>query len=405
MSAVKETTAAGLPALCEEGHVLVTSYTYVPAPNALSVVMHNLLSRFDPRSYSIVTARTADTVASASRTEAQVHRIMSNIGFSQRLNQMWLDWQLPGAVARTVRLIQQTEARVLFGVFPNYYFLRIAREAAKKAAIPWIPYLHDTVAEGQKHTRLGARAAQLQEQVFAEASRICVMSQGMADLYQRKYNLVTQPLVHTYPEPIPTEPPSDPPLRQAFWSGSVYVINQHAVARVVEALRRIDCPCQLTTTNTRSHLEQMGVPTDHLKVDFYPKRSDYLQVLQQQGLLILALDWPEETRAHEDELSTIFPTKTPEYLAAGRPILAHCPEHYFLARFIREHRCGLVVSERSVDALAEACRFLLSGSAEVGEMTRRALQAARIFEADRVAAIFQDEVQRVAKARWGERVS
>jgi len=384
--------------------VLVATYTYPPAPNAVSVVMHNLLCRFDPTGYSVVTAKTADTVQSASRTDARVYRVLSNIGFSQRLNQVWMEWQMAGAVSRLVRLIEQNGARVLVGVYPNYHFLRITCDAAKRAGIPWIAYLHDTVAEGLKHTRLAERAAQLQEQVFQEASCLFVMSRGMADLYRRKYNLETRPLEHSYPEPIPEIPPEEPPLRQGFWSGSVYVINQHAVARVVEALGRLDCRCQLTSTDTMSDLKRLGVKTDHLKVDFYPKRSDYLRVLQKQGLLILALDGPDESRAHEDELSTIFPTKTPEYLAAGRPIIVHCPEHYFLARFFREHRCGLVVSERSVDALTEACRRLLGNSAEVAEMTRNALKAARLFAAERVASVFQEEVQKVARVRWGERV-
>jgi glycosyltransferase involved in cell wall biosynthesis len=134
---------------------------------------------------------------------------------------------------------------------------------------------------------------------------------------------------------------------------------------------------------------------------FYRQRADYLKAMQQQGVLILALNWPDETPQHEDELATIFPTKTPEYLATGRPIVVHCPEHYFLARFFRENRCGLVVTERSIEALVQAIRHLLEDPVAVSELRQSALTAARIFSADQIARRFQTVVRSVAQSQEG----
>jgi glycosyltransferase involved in cell wall biosynthesis len=395
-------SASPLPNLCTGGHVLVVTARYPPQPGGSSVLMHNLLARFNPESYTIVTAQGAAEASIDVRQPARVHRIMSSVGFSSRLDRRWRDWQLPWAVSRLVRLVERHQPRLLVGVYPDFHFLSAAREAARRARVPWIAYFHDTLAEALSTGHLAAQAAQLQENVFREAARVLVMSRGMADLYREKYELACRPLEHTYLEVIPEALPNSPAARQAFWGGAIYGINARALARVSTALASMQCPLLLATSTSLANLARVDIGGDHLKIGFYSSRREYLEVLRQQGLLVLALDWPDESPIHHEELATIFPTKTPEYLASGRPILVHCPENYFLARFFHENNCGLVVSDRSVSALAGAVGQLLENSGETREMARAALRAAHLFSADRVASCFHDEVRRAERLSWGE---
>jgi hypothetical protein len=395
-------TVTKLPKLSEKGHVIVVT-AYPPQPGGTCVLMQNLLKCFDPASFSVVTGDTKGPIA-VSDQKVTIHRILSSIKFSTRLHRKWQDIQLPWAISKLVRLIKSHRPSVLVGVYPEYNFLYIACEAARRTKTPLVAYLHDTMVEALSESPHLAKGTVLQERTFKEASRILVMSQGMADLYARKYSLDCMPLEHSYPEAIPESLPETAPVRQAFWGGAIYAINTRAVGRVAKALEEIDTPLLLATNTTFANLEQDGINGKHIKIDFYSSRKDYLEALQKQGILVLALDYPDESPVHEDELSTIFPTKTPEYLASGRPILVHCPEHYFLARFIRERKCGLVVSERSVPALVEACKTLLDSPETVQQMTRNALEAAQLFSADRVSTIFKEEVTRAAGVQWGQKL-
>ena len=72
----------------------------------------------------------------------------------------------------------------------------------------------------------------------------------------------------------------------------------------------------------------------------------------------MGLDWPHESVVHSDELSTIFPTKMIEYLAVGRPIVAHCPENYCLAKFINQYKCGLVLGDPTHEGIISDLRKL-----------------------------------------------
>lgn len=382
--------------LCEAGHVVIASAYYPPQISGSGVLMRNLLSRFDPASYTVATSRSRQEGLEADR-ESEVQYLMTSIHFSYWLNYRWKDFQIARARTRLVDLIERKRARVLVAVYPDYYFLRAAREAAQITGVPWIAYFHDTLVEHQSRNYLAKRARTLQQQVFDEAARILVMSQGMAELFRSKYGVACTPVEHTYPEPIPRTLPEPNDLqRQGFWGGAVYSINQHAVQRVAEALHEIDAPLVIATNQNRAHLERAGVTSPNVAFTFYPERGPYLDALSRQGLLVLALDHPDESTTHEEELGTIFPTKTPEYLASGRPILVHSPEDYFLTRFFREHGCGLVVSERSKQALVEACAFALEDEEALRGMREAALEAAQLFSVDRVTELFRGIVNEAA---------
>jgi glycosyltransferase involved in cell wall biosynthesis len=394
-----------LPDLCSAGHTLIITL-YPPSLSGVSVVMRNLLSPFHSASFSIATIGNIHRKKLEVVREVNRYTVMSTITLSGRFNAHWRDLQVPWSTWRVTQLIRQLNPRVVVCVFPYYHLLKVARDATKATQTPWIAYLHDTLAEMMSTSRLAAKAQQLQEQVFAETSSLLVMSQGMADLYRERYGLVCKPLEHSYPEPIPDALSNGNPFPQAFWSGGIYEINGNALSRVSAALRHNGTSLHITGKTEASVLRRYGITGNYIHTAFYPRRQDYLDNLRKQGLLILALDWPDETSVHPDELATIFPTKTPEYLATGRPILVHCPEHYFLARFFRERGCGLIVSERSEDALRNACHTLLADDApDVRTIRQSALEAAQLFALDRVAGVFQREVEAVSQVQWGQKAT
>lgn len=388
------------PPLCAAGHVVVVSESWPPRPGGASTVMRNLLACFDPASYSVVTAASTRRGAIEAGDAARVHRVLSSLPVHYRLNRWWRGRQLARLAPRIRRIVKSEQPRAIVGVYPDLHFLAATAEVADASGTPWIAYLHDTIAETEASGPNAAWAEDVQTRVFAEAGQILVMSQGMAELYARKYALTAQPLEHSHAEPIPERPPEEPPRRQAFWAGSFHEINVRAAARVSRALAAADVPFVITTNWPTSALAASGIGGSHVRVEFHHRRSAVLALMREQGILVLAVDWPDESPMHADELATIFPTKTPEYLAAGRPILVHCPGDYFLARFFRERGCGLVITDRSQAALIGGIEHLLAGGDQVDAMRRAALLAARLFAAERVATAFRTEVERVAR---GER--
>lgn len=359
--------------------------------------MGNLLSCFDAASYSVATSGTLGHKDGHHQDEPR--NIASRVTFSCRLNRMWLAAQEPLMTRRLIRLIDQEQPTAMVVVYPDLHFLHVGCQVARQTQIPWAAYLHDTIVESVSTPRCREKAARLQEQVFTEASSIFVMSEGMRDLYEHKYGYKSIPLEHTYPEPIPSAPREAPNRIQAFWGGAVYGINDHALIRILTALCSLDYPCIITSMSPA--LASADLSKSLIQHTFLPSRLDYLRILGEQSVLLLALNWPDECNVHMDEMSTIFPTKTIEYLASGRPILVHCPEHYFLARFFHTKRCGLVVTDRSAEALKAALQHLIEDGPQVRKMTQRALDVAQDFSLSHIAPVFRDHVESITEACWG----
>ena len=398
------------PNLLQNGIVCCLSAGFRLLDNGSGVVARNLLGQFNPESYFIGAGDySAAQIASYQETidDFPVTSILAARTQKGRLNNYLFDLELPLARKKLRRLLLQKKSCCLVCIYPTFHFLQLARDVAKDLQIPWLAYLHDTVVETLETTPFSKRARKLQAQTFEEASSILVMSEGMKDFYREKYDLKTTALEHSYHEIIPrnlAQIPAVSPREGALWGGSIYGINNCAVARVARALSQREMSFLLTTRASAQQLEQQGLVGFPIQHTLFPQRADYLAALQTREVLVLALNWPDETTMQAGEMTTIFPTKTIEYLASGRPILVHCPEHYFMARFFEKHGCGLVVSERSETAICDAIEKLRAQNPETQALRANALRAAQIFAPERIGGIFSRHVNAVAQAKWGEKV-
>lgn len=393
------------PPLLEGGHVLVVSEGYI-AQSGGTVVMRNLLDQFDPTSYSVVTLappKGKDEVIAGLDPRVSVHAALDPLPWLKRGRRLLLRLNYPLALSWALRRARRTDPTVVVGATPML-FLSLARDIAYHLKRPWVAYLMDTIVENQQARWLVNRARRLQDHVLSEASSVLVVTHGLEDLFRSQYGAPAKCLPHCYAEPIPTDPTPGPLPPQALLGGRYYRINDRGLGRVVQAMDEVDVKVLLASSTTLEELaSQYGIKSPNLRQTFYNRRADYLEALREQGLLVVTLNWPDEVRTEDDQLATAFPTRVVEYLASGKPILVHCPEHYYLTRFFREKRCGLVVSDRSVPALADGVRRCLDGGPEIDAMRRAALQAARLFSGAHLASLFRSEVEAAAKLQWSQR--
>ncbi|HEY8174648.1 MAG TPA: glycosyltransferase, partial [Gemmatimonadaceae bacterium] len=95
-------------------------------------------------------------------------------------------------------------------------------------------------------------------------------------------------------------------------------------------------------------------------------------------------------------IRTSAPGKMGEYLASGRPILAHAPRDSFVAWYFREYDCGVLVDERSPDRMTEALRRLTEDKELVARIAQNARRRAEIdFHPRKAESAFLAAVQGV----------
>jgi glycosyltransferase involved in cell wall biosynthesis len=391
-----EPVAAAQPApLRLPVRALVVSGWFPPRPGGTAALMANLLQWFDPRDYVVATGTPPpDEPRARALAGARVRHVSRYRRVNGRGHQLWSAAQIPMAARRTARLARAEGAGVIVGVFPDLQHLTVAYLAHRLTGLPLAAYLHDFILEACYGGYLGALARWLHPRLLATAKPVWTMSEAMCARFAQVHGAPTRALVHPYNEPIPDEVPDAAPARglRALFSGSVAPANGAALARVARALAHAGGRLTLLGPNPPATLARYGLDLPHVTPAFVADRAAVLSAMREHDVLVSTLSWPDESWVGEDEVATMFPTKLPEYLAQGRPVLAHCPAHYTMATFIAKHDCGWVVSERSEDAIATSLVDICADASARRTRAANALATARGFAGSVVAAQFRDEL-------------
>ena len=345
-------------------------------------MLWNLFFWFKQKEYIVATSKPhISELGLESLPDAEIFYICKSFPVQKKFSQFFSLLAIPKAVINTLSLIRKYSCSAVVGVFPDIHFLIVSYLVHRISGLPWIVYMHDLMSENLRYGYLGILSRWLERRVAKNAQIIYVLNESMAEYLQKKHGRSIEILRHCYNETIgDTEIFLKKSSYSVCFSGSVGAINIASLKRVIDALRRIDnVVVKITSAQGKEVLEKLGVALSGIEVIFIPRRSDMLSFLKEQDLLISCLSWPDETAVGIEELSTIFPTKMPEYLASGRPILIHCPSNYFLARFSREHDCAWVVDERSPEAVATLLLDLQSDEITRKARCANALLAARLF--------------------------
>jgi hypothetical protein len=286
---------------------------------------------------------------------------------------------------RTILLIRKFHCSAVLAVFPNEEFLSVGYLAALWTGVPLYAYFHNTYVENRHGSSLRF-ARWLQSRVFSTARHVFVMSEGMVELYRTRYKgLKCSALVHSFNEQVRdvgAVPAVHSPMRLMI-SGNINESCRDAAARFCEAVSRIEnVSLTLLSGTAQAYLQDLGMLRDGTRHETVA-RDRLMHRLEEADVVVLPHGFTGSISA--EEYSTMFPTKTIEYLICGRPILAHAPPDCFLTRFLKRHQCAFIVDTPNIGALIDAVERLRSDCELRANLVQHALKAAKIFQAPRVA--------------------
>jgi hypothetical protein len=375
--------------------ILFVTRNYPPNNTGAAVVMSNLILGLDQDIVAgVVTEANSKHDQDEIISGVKVFKLFSILHYFNPKVWLLIDKLFYGfELRKLIKIIDSNNVTHIVGVYPDLNFLNIASQSAKKAGVKFIPYLHDTVAEGLSHKWQNKHALKIQNRIFDNSDVMFVMSQGMKDLYRKKYQIETVPLLHSFSEtPKSVKPNINLRSKSIFWGGSIYSINKETVKRIHNACIELDFNLTLSAANNKENLNRMGYVDRNIIIAPFFSRPDYLDFLKKQSALLLSIDWSDESLVHFDELATIFPTKTIEYLTSGKPIIVHCPEDYFLAKFFKKHDCGLLIHDRDPLRIQELLTTFFNDQEIMERKINNAFLASEQFHISRVVNVFKKEI-------------
>ena len=185
--------------------ILFITTHYPPNNTGASTVMHNLISNLDQKTVAgVVTHANNFNNIDEKMDDINIHYIFHEINcvhpsLKYYLRQLFFK----RAIKKVQRIIEKYHPTHLVCVYPDLDFIDLGIELSKiNPNIKFIPYLHDTIAEGLSYKRHFKRAKKIQDYLIKNNKNILVMSDGMKDLFKKKYSILTTPILHSFSENI-----------------------------------------------------------------------------------------------------------------------------------------------------------------------------------------------------------
>ena len=262
-----------------------------------------------------------------------------------------------------VRIIKREGSGALLTLSGDPFDLPAGYLAGLWTRVPVFVYLFDDYLYQWKNTPHEELARLAEPLVLRGAAGVIVPNEFLRDEYRRRYG-GDPTVIHNPCEVAEREDTGEIPWPaehgevRIVYTGAVYDAHYDAFRNLVAAigqLGREDVRLHLYTAQPLGELEREGIvgPVvyhDHLpasKVSGVQRRADIL-------FLPLAFISP-----NHEIVKTSSPGKMGEYLASGRPVLAHAPADSFVSWYFREHECGVVVDRGDPAMLAREIHRLL----------------------------------------------
>jgi len=126
----------------------------------------------------------------------------------------------------------------------------------------------------------------------------------------------------------------------------------------------------LYTQLSPERIRDWGWDHPSISVHGWVSQQELQGVLRSADILFLPFSFSEASRY---AVESAFPSKTADYLAAGRPILVFGPQYSSLVRYAKEQGFAEVVDNYDEDVLARGIQRILSDSAYRSQLCKQSL--------------------------------
>jgi glycosyltransferase involved in cell wall biosynthesis len=382
--------------------IAIVTHTLPPSSNGQAVMLGRILRGMGPEEVAIALTRRGEADAS-----------LPAVCPLARSEPWWLIWAarlgLGVALTHEIRFraqqiahfAEQARAAAIVACSGEIGDWPSSLLAAQQLRLPLIAYAFD--AYGQQHKSVKWRwrhrevAAKYEPAVAAAAERVIVPNEFLAEYYHCRYGARTAIVRNPIDDALLASPP--PPYRAEFrrpmqivYTGNLYVAQWDAAAKLIEACRwRGGKYAELVvyapqSARSLASLAQRGP----LRLQPPVASGEMATVHRAADVLFLPLAFESP---YPEIIRTSAPGKMGEYLASGRPVLAHVPADSFVAWYFRQHACGWLVDRPDPAAILDALDEIQRDPQEAAHRVGRARQCAeRDFAPAAARAAFRQAV-------------
>jgi len=350
------------------------SHILPPSPSGQSVMLYRILLGFAPENYYLVSQeeyikkeRNGDYLPAEyfSVPPPNVLRYIARLRIPYPIRVILTTLiLLISRTAKLVKLIRNHPVQAIIACTGDVVDIPSAFIASKILGIDFYAYiLDDYVFQWVGYYRSFAKT--VSPWIFKRSTGLIGLNEYSCAEYTRRYHvdclMIRNPCTtNELTAPINSEWPFHAGKIKVVYTGSIYHANTdcfHNLIAAMDALESYGVELHIYTSQTVEQLSDQGVLSAKVHVHPQVVDSEVFKVQRDADILFLPLAFnsliPEVIR-------TSSPNKMGEYLACGRPVLAHVPDDSFVAYYFQKNHCGVIVGEPSVDLLCAHIKQIIN---------------------------------------------
>jgi glycosyltransferase involved in cell wall biosynthesis len=385
------TRSSDLAALDMLSKFAVLSHILPPSPSGQATVLSRLLGTVPPDKYCLISNENAEarrqddneglpTAYFLLPPERELKR-PNRFGLShwrQSANLWWRARQRARAIAEIVRA---EGCNALVACSGDVINIPAGCLASRWAGVRFFVYLFDDYVYQWTDPLYRSFAKRGEATAVKNAAAVITPNEFARDEYQRRYGIepviIRNPMLDQGQSAVVEGDSAAAGDVRIVYTGAVYHATGEALRNLVQAIARLDQPAMqlhIYSSQPKSVLNDFdlrGPLAYHNHVT--PGEAENTQ--RDADILFLPLSF---NSGIPEVIRTAAPVKMGEYLASGRPIIAHAPPDSFVSWYFRKHDCGILVDQNEPDALAEAIERLLADDQLRGTISENARKRAQI---------------------------
>ena len=273
-------------------------------------------------------------------------------------------------------------------------FLIAAFFLSKITNKPLFVYLFDIYEELMQDSLEKCMARIFERKMFSRAVKIFVMSEYLAEHYLQKYGIQTELIPHPvelelYSESTMLINDKSPESYKIVYTGMIWTYNAEAIRNLVKVMNSLEnrrVEFHLFTPNFPKQLAERGISGRNIVTDF-ANVEEIPSIQKEADILFLPFSF---NSPYPLLIKNASPSKMPEYLAAGKPILVHAPRDCYVSHYAKENGFGFVVDKPDLGELRRAIFLLLEDRDLRERLGQNALETAKKHDAKLVSHRLQE---------------
>ena len=346
----------------------ILSHVLPPSPSGQSVMLYRILSYIDSDDYYLVASQPQQSTNDTFQLKSEIHSLPTepslHFGIQRIRNIANLAISIFVRAFNLLAILRRKPVHALIACSGNLADIPAAFLASRFAHISFYAYIFDDYVFQWtgSHRWITKLIAPF---IFKHSTGVIGPNEFICEEYNQRYGItptiVRNPCDADEADKEPYAPwPAEIDKIKIIYTGAIYHANYDCFRNLLHAMDLLpEYPLELHiyTAQTNEQLQEQGIAGEKIIVHSHTPYDEILKQQRKADILFLPLAFESPI---PEVIRTSSPGKLGEYLASGRPVLAHVPADSFVANYCSKHECAGIAKQNDAHSLAQHLKHLIT---------------------------------------------